>query len=388
MPWPELSQALHDRQADNLWRSRDTWQRESATEVSHNGEHYKVFCSNDYLGIANHPRLVEALGDSAQRSGVGSTASHLVNGHSREHTALEQELAAFTSRDRVLLFSTGYMANLAVLSTLMNKDDAVFHDRLNHASLLDGGRLSGARCQRYQHCNVGDLQRRLRRSLARRRLIVTDGVFSMDGDIAPLGDIFATAQQHAAVVMVDDAHGLGVLGNNGGGAVSVEGLGQAEIPVLVGTLGKAFGTFGAFVAGSDELIETLLQFARPYIYTTALPPALAAASREALRIVQDEAWRQQHLRSLVQFFQASCKRLSVPLLPSATPIQPIPLGDSARALQVSSQLRKRGILVTAIRPPTVPKGTARLRVTLSAEHCEQDIQQLVDATAEALRMSE
>jgi 8-amino-7-oxononanoate synthase len=284
------------------------------------------------------------------------------------------------------LFSTGYMANLGVVSALVGRGDLVFEDKLNHASLIDAGLLSGARLQRYLHADVDSLAGHLGKQSAqqpdRRTLIVTDGVFSMDGDLAPLPELAATAARHDAWLMVDDAHGLGVLGDKGQGTVSHYQLSNDEVPILMGTLGKAFGTFGAFVAGSEALIETLIQQARSYIYTTALPPAVAEATRASLALVQQESWRREKLATLIQRFRSGAAQLGLTLLDSGTPIQPLMVGDTGRAMRLSKALLTKGILVSAIRPPTVPDGSARLRITLSAQHDEVQVDQLLTALEE------
>jgi 8-amino-7-oxononanoate synthase len=340
-----------------------------------------AFCNNDYLGLANHPEVVAAWRDGAERWGVGGGASHLVIGHSAPHQALEEALAELTGRPRALLFSTGYMANLGAVTALVGAGDTVLQDRLNHASLLDAGLLSGARFKRYLHNDPASLAQRLDKAVGD-TLVVTDGVFSMDGDLADLPALAATARARGAWLMVDDAHGFGALGAQGGGIVEHFGLGLDEVPVLVGTLGKAFGTGGAFVAGSEELIETLVQFARPYIYTTSQPPALACATLKSLQLVRDEPWRREHLQALIGQFRRGAEALGLTLMDSFTPIQPILIGSAARALRLSQLLRERGLLVTAIRPPTVPAGSARLRVTLSAAHSAAQVQLLLQGLAE------
>jgi 8-amino-7-oxononanoate synthase len=329
--------------------------------------------------LANHSAVIDAYKEAVDEFGVGSGSAHLICGHNTQHHALEEELAAFTGRDRALLFSTGYMANLGAISALIQPGDAVFEDRLNHASLLDGGLLSRARFKRYHHNDIYSLQVALQQSTAGKKLIATDGVFSMDGDLAILPALVKVAQQHQAGLLVDDAHGIGVLGKSGGGITQLYGFGQHEVPVLVGTLGKAFGTFGAFVAGSEQLIEKLIQQARTYIYTTALPPAIAAATRTSLRIIQTESWRREKLQALLQRFRSGAKQLGLRLMDSETPIQPVLVGDSRDALVLSRQLFEQGIWVVAIRPPTVPVGSARLRITFSAMHEPQHIDQLLDA---------
>lgn len=346
------------------------------------------FCGNDYLGLARDPRLTAALTSAAGHWGVGSGASHLVTGHTGEHQQLEAELAAYTGREAALLFSTGYMANVGVISALCGRGDTVLQDRLNHASLIDGARLCGARLLRYRHNQVADAARLLPEPAAAESavatLVATDGVFSMDGDLAPVAELAQLAQQREAWLLVDDAHGLGVLGAHGGGVLELAGLTAQQVPLLVGTLGKALGTFGAFVAGERDLIDYILQRARSYIYTTALPPAVAAATRVALTLLRDEPWRRTRLAELIARFRAAVQREGLPLAESQTPIQPIVLGDTALALAASEALLRRGYWVTAIRAPTVPAGTERLRVTLSAAHDEAQIDGLVAALAESL----
>jgi 8-amino-7-oxononanoate synthase len=345
------------------------------------GRELLAFCSNDYLGLADHPRVVDAFVAAAREWGVGSGASHLVSGHCREHHLLEQELAAFTLRPRALLFSTGYMANLAVVTTLVGRGDRVVQDRLNHASLLDAGVASGARFHRFRHAEVGALRSRLTRAGTGRTLVVTDGVFSMDGDVAPLRELADACRASNAWLFVDDAHGLGVLGESGRGSLEAAGLGIAEVPILMGTLGKALGTFGAFVAGSEELIETLLQKARTYIYTTALPPAVAAATRAALKVLQQEPWRRERVLGHVARFRREAASLGLRLPATETPIQPVILGSEDAAMAASDSLRRRGLWVPAIRPPTVPQGSSRLRITFSAAHDDDDIERLLEGLA-------
>lgn len=379
-----LSFALTERRAAKLYRSRRVLDSPQAPNVVVDGKKYIAFCSNDYLGLANHPQVISAFQSAANSFGVGSGASHLVAGHSSEHHALEEELAAFTGRERALLFSTGYMANMGAITALVGQGDAVFEDRLNHASLLDGGLLSGARFQRFLHNDVENLQTRLNKSDGERKLIVVDGVFSMDGDCAPLTELAALAQKNNAWLMVDDAHGFGCLGKNGGGSAEHFGLTQNELPILMGTLGKAFGTFGAFIAGSETLIETLIQFSRSYIYTTAMPPAVAAATRVSLRLLQTENWRREHLQHLIAHFRVGAQKLGLQLLDSFSPIQPIIIGDEARTLAIAEKLAERGILIIAIRPPTVAPGSSRLRITFSAEHSIEQVDQLLNALGDIL----
>lgn len=380
MPF-DLSARLAERRAAHLYRQRPLLETPQGPEVLVDGQRLLAFCSNDYLGLANHPEVIAAMQQGAAKWGVGGGASHLVLGHSTPHHALEEALAEFTGRPRALLFSTGYMANLAAVTALVGQGDTVLEDRINHASLLDAGLLSGARFSRYLHNDAVSLANRMEKATGN-TLVVTDGVFSMDGDLADLPALCAAAKQKDAWVLVDDAHGFGPLGATGGGIVEHFGLGVEDVQVLVGTLGKAFGTAGAFVAGSEELIETLIQFARPYIYTTSQPPAVACATLKSLELLRTENWRREHLNKLIARFREGAAAIGLTLMDSATPIQPVLIGDSARALRLSALLRARGLLVTAIRPPTVPAGSARLRVTLSAAHSEAQLELLLQALAE------
>ena len=382
-----LNDDLSDRRRQHLYRSRLVVDSPQGPEIDLAGNRYLNFCSNDYLGLANHPLLISAFQKAAQQFGVGSGASHLVNGHSQYHHQLEEALAEFTGRPRALLFSTGYMANLGAVNALLGKRDGVFEDRLNHASLLDAGILSGARFQRYRHRDSDDLELRLAQTNTGKRLIVTDGVFSMDGDLAPLDRLVQVARRQNAWLMVDDAHGFGCIGDTGRGSTEVFKLTAADVPVLVGTLGKGFGTAGAFVAGSETVIETLIQRARTYIYTTAMPPAVAAATLVSLELVQKERWRREHLQQLITMFRQRARGMGLSLMDSQTPIQPMLTGSAEEALRISDGLKQRGILVTAIRPPTVPKGTARLRVTFSAAHSKSQVEQLLQALEQVVKPS-
>lgn len=377
----DLSARLSARRADNLYRQRPLLQSPQGPEVVVDGKPLLAFCNNDYLGLANHPEIIAAWQAGADKWGVGGGSSHLVIGHSSPHHELEEALAELTGRPRALLFSNGYMANLGAVTALVGQGDTVLEDRLNHASLLDAGLLSGARFSRYLHNDAQSLSSRLEKAVGD-TLVVTDGVFSMDGDIADLPTLAQTAKAKGAWLMVDDAHGFGPLGANGGGIVEHFGLGINEVPVLIGTLGKAFGTSGAFVAGSDELIETMIQFARPYIYTTSQPPALACATLKSLELLRTEHWRREHLTQLIAQFRAGAEQIGLTLMDSFTPIQPILIGNAGQAVRLSQMLREHGLLVTAIRPPTVPAGSARLRVTLSAAHSAAQVQLLLNALAQ------
>jgi len=374
-----LQQALQQLQQDGLYRSRRILESPQGPEITIDGRKCLNFCSNDYLGLAAHAEVQRAFIKGVQTWGCGSGAAHLVNGHSRAHHALEEELAAFTGYPRALLFSTGYMANLGIAQALLERGDGVFEDRLNHASLLDAGLLSGARLQRYRHGDTNDLQDKLAARDRGEKLVMSDGVFSMDGDLAPATELAQICQQHGAWLMLDDAHGLGVLGERGAGCVEHFGLSNQQVPILMGTLGKALGTAGAFVAASEELIEYLIQKARSYIYTTASPPAVAEATRVSLQLVQREGWRRQTLQQLIRQFRSGAEQLGLQLMPSSTPIQPILVGETEAAIALSRQLLEQGILITPIRPPTVPRGTARLRLTLSAAHSPAHIERLLGA---------
>lgn len=395
MAFDHLCASLAKRKAESLFRQRRQLQSAQGARVVVDNRDLIAFCSNDYLGLANDPRIKAALVTAVESCGVGSGASHLVSGHHEQHHMLELELAEFFEVERVLCFSSGYMANLGTINALLGKRDQVFEDRLNHASLLDAGLLCGAKFHRYLHADVDSLRHKMARSYSEssgrlnensehmsekgERLVVTDGVFSMDGDVAPLDQLALVCKENDAWLMVDDAHGVGVLGKNGRGAVNAFGLDSKNVQLQMGTLGKAFGTVGAFVAGDEDTIETLIQFARSYIYTTAMPPALAAATRESLRIVAAEDWRRQHLNELISLFRSQCQALGFKLMNSSTPIQPILIGDADLAMRWSDHLLGQGMLVTAIRPPTVPQGTSRLRVTLTASHTMSDVQLLLDA---------
>jgi 8-amino-7-oxononanoate synthase len=379
-----LEAALAQLDAAQLRRERATVESPAAAGerlLTAGGRRLVDFSSNDYLGLARHPALAAAMSACAARCGAGSGASHLVTGHGSEHARLEEELAAFTGRERSLLFSSGYMANLAVMAAFAGRGEQVLLDRLSHASLIDGARLSGARLRRYAHADADAATRLLERAAGDTALLATDGVFSMDGDLAPLPQLARAARAADAWLAVDDAHGLGVVGASGRGVLEHFGLGCAEVPILVGTLGKACGSFGAFVAGTADLIEYLIQRARTYIYTTALPQPVAAATRAALALLEAEPWRRERLHALIARFRRQALAAGVPLGASVTPIQPIVLGSAARALEAQRQLAAAGLWVVAIRPPTVPIGSARLRVTLSAAHTAAQIDTLVTQLA-------
>jgi len=376
-----LAGQLAELERRGLRRRRLVRESPQGPRIVVDGQEVLAFCSNDYLGLANHPRIVEAAIDAASRHGVGEGASHLLSGHSVVHERLEAKLAEFMQMPRALLFSTGYQANIGAVTALAGPEDAIFSDALNHASLIDGARLSRARVVRYPHADPVFLSGALAESDAKAKLVVTDGVFSMDGDIAPLPAMLDLCERHDAWLLVDDAHGFGVMGLEGRGTPAHFGLSSPRI-VYVGTLGKAAGVAGAFVAGAAEMVETLLQRARTYIYTTAAPAMLAAAVEASLRLIREDEWRRERLRKLIAVLRRELQESESALGPSETPIQPLVLGGNSAAVRASAALRERGILVPAIRPPTVPEGTARLRISLSAAHDERDVLRLAAALLE------
>ncbi|MBX3661434.1 MAG: 8-amino-7-oxononanoate synthase [Burkholderiales bacterium] len=378
----ELAAELAARDGEGLRRRRRLLESPQRAHVRVDGRDYLAFCSNDYLGLASDPRIVAAAKEGAELHGVGAGASHLILGHAAAHHELELALAAFTGLPRALLFSTGYMANIGVVSALAGRGDAVFSDRLNHASLNDAALLSRAAFRRFPHNDLAALERQLINTPARRRLVIVDAVFSMDGDIAPVPELLGICARHDACLLIDDAHGFGVLGKRGRGTAAHFGI-RSDHLIYMATLGKAAGVAGAFVAGSEVLVESLVQQARSYIYTTATPPLLAHALLESLRIIGEEQWRRDRLHQLVSRLKQGLRDSPWRLLPSDTPIQPLLVGGNAEALALSARLAEQGLLVPAIRPPTVPQGTARLRISLSADHEAGDVDRLVDALRQA-----
>jgi 8-amino-7-oxononanoate synthase len=340
------------------------------------------FCSNDYLGLANHPELVAAVKRGVDQFGVGAGASQLICGYTSAHKKLEEALAEFTGRQKAIVFSSGYLANLAVVTTLLDRSGTVLGDKLNHASMIDAARLSRASFKRYRHRDVTSLQNLLRAAGKGKKLVMTDGVFSMDGDIAPLPEIVQACSAMNAWLVIDDAHGFGVLGDHGGGTVRHFGLTATEVPVLMATFGKALGTAGAFIAADEDVIEQFIQSARTFVYSTALPPSLALATARALQLVQEEKWRRDHLQSLIHRFRQGATQLDLPVMNSETAIQPLLAGSAGKAVETSRQLLEKGIYVAAIRPPTVPQGSSRLRITLTAAHSAAQIDQLLDAISD------
>jgi 8-amino-7-oxononanoate synthase len=381
LPFSQLQTELNERDEQGLLRRRRTLACPQGVRITVEGKPYLSFCSNDYLGLANHPKLLEALNQGAQQFGVGSGASHLVSGHFAAHQQLEQALAEFVGKPAALSFSTGYMANLGVVQALVGRGDSVFADKLNHASLNDAMLLSRAEVKRYRHNDIVHLSDLLAQTKSGRKLIITDAVFSMDGDLALVAELLDLCEQHDAWLLLDDAHGFGVLGEHGRGVMSHIRLDSPRM-IYMATLGKAAGVSGAFVAAEQVVIDTLLQAARSYIYTTASPPALSVALMTSLQLIRDEEWRREHLQQLIVHLREGLRGLPWTLMASATAIQPLIVGSNEAALALSERLRIRGIWVPAIRPPTVPQGTARLRISLSAAHETRDVTELIKALHE------
>ncbi|MBN8801808.1 MAG: 8-amino-7-oxononanoate synthase [Lysobacteraceae bacterium SCN 69-123] len=388
MARPDLLARLQDqrklRQAQGRIRVRRSVGRRDGVRLEVGGKWLTGFCSNDYLGLSQQFEVVAALQDAAGREGAGSTASHLVCGHHVLHEQLEHEMADWLGYPRALLFDSGFMANLAVQQALLSEEsDVCVQDRLNHASLLDATRLAGCRLRRYPHLDSEGAMRQLKNAADGAAMLATDGVFSMDGDVAPLRSLSLVARMQEALFYVDDAHGIGVVGEHGRGCVADAGLGVNEVPLQLATLGKALGGHGAVVLGEDSLIQHLAETARPYIYTTALPPAQAAASLAAVKLARRDHWRREKLAELIATFRDGARRNGLELMPSETPIQPLLCGDEATVMALAAALEQSGFMVGAIRPPTVPEGRARLRITLSALHTIEQVQTLVEATARA-----
>jgi 8-amino-7-oxononanoate synthase len=381
MPFQKLKLELDERAAKGLQRYRRVLESPQGVHITVEGKPYLSFCSNDYLGLANHPQLIAALQSGAEQYGVGSGASHLVSGHFVAHQQLENLLAEFVHKPAALLFSTGYLANLGTVQALVGRGDTIFADKLNHASLNDAMLLSRAEIKRYRHNDVAQLEQMLAGNHAGRKLVITDAVFSMDGDLAPLPEILALCERYEAWLLIDDAHGFGVLGRSGQGSLAHFNLTSPRV-IYMATLGKAAGVAGAFVAAEQVVIETLVQSARSYIYTTASPPALASALQASLTLLSTEEWRREHLRYMISQLREGLAGLPWKLMLSDTPIQPLLVGSNEDAVALAEALRARGIWVPAIRPPTVPQGTARLRITLSAAHSEENVVQLIGALHE------
>jgi 8-amino-7-oxononanoate synthase len=377
-----FTRSLEEKKQANLWRTRlQLDERQHATWLT-NDHYYLSFINNDYLGLATHPAVISALHEGAAQYGAGSSASPLLGGYHKPHQQLEQALADFTGFERALLFSSGYLANLAVITTLIHKKDIIFEHRLNHASLIDAARFSGASIKRFTH--LEQLQQQLSQTTIEKKWIVTDAVFSMDGTIAPLPELIALAKNYEAKIIIDDAHGIGVLGKQGRGTLEHHQQKSDDITMLMASFGKGFGGQGAFVAGNDLLIEYLLQFARGYIYSTALSPALAEANRVSLNLIKHESWRRQHLQNLINTFSSHANQLGLEFAKSATPIQILILRDTTKTLKIAEALKQKGMLVGAIRPPTVAPNSARLRINLSVHHNEQDVLHLLNTLSALL----
>ena len=384
----DIGHSLELLRDTNMYRRRRVVESPMGREIVVDSRRLLNFCSNDYLSLASDPRVVSAFREAASKWGVGSGASHLICGHTAVHEELEEHLAEFVQRPRALVYASGYAANVGVINALLTEGDHVFEDRLNHASLLDGGWISRAQFHWYTHSDINSLQSQIlgESSSQSRNLIVSDGTFSMDGDFCLLEDLIELSSRHSTWLMIDDAHSMGVTGIDGVGTVDPRKYTSDSVHVLVGTFGKAFGTAGAFVAGSDDLIETMIQRSRNYIFTTAMPSAIAAATLCSLQIVQHEEWRRDRLRELVVRFRNGAEQLGLQLMPSTSPIQPLIVGLPEETLRISSSLEENGCLVTAIRPPTVPEGTSRLRITLTAGHTVNDIDKLLTALEQTVRL--
>jgi len=379
-----LQRELDQRKADGLLRQRRLLDSPQAEHIVANQQPYLSFCSNDYLGLANHSELIATMQKAAGDSGVGSGASGLITGHHRYHDDLEKQLAAFVELPAALLFSTGYMANIGVLGALTGRGDAIFADKLNHACLNDGGYFSHAEFQRYPHNDVAALEKLLQASTAKHKLIAADAVFSMDGDIAPIPEYLALCEKYDAYLYLDDAHGFGVLGEHGKGSLSHFKIKSPRI-IMMATLGKAAGVAGAFVAGEQVVIDYLIQKAKSYVYSTPAPPALSATLSASVKLIEQGDHLRANLQDLIEYLKANLKLNKWHLMDSDTTIQPLVVGDNLEALALSEYLQTCGILVPAIRPPTVPVGTARLRISLSAAHTLDDMKKLIATIHQAER---
>ncbi|HSR02273.1 MAG TPA: 8-amino-7-oxononanoate synthase [Methylophilaceae bacterium] len=377
-----LQTALERRKSEGLLRQRRLLDSPQAETILTNNKKYLSFCSNDYLGLANHPDLIRTMQSAADEAGVGSGASNLITGHHRYHDILEKQLAAFVQMPAALLFSTGYMANIGVLGALAGRGDAIFADKLNHACLNDGSYYSMAELHRFTHNDVQALEKLLEASQAKRKIVAVDAVFSMDGDIAPLKEYLDLCDQYDAYLYVDDAHGFGVLGEHGQGTLNHLQLSSPRITMMA-TLGKAAGVAGAFVAGEKVVIDYLIQTAKSYVYSTPAPPALSATLSKSVQLIEQGDALRIHLQQLIKTLKTHLKLTQWQLMPSDTAVQPLLVGSNHDALTLSEYLQAKGILVPAIRPPTVPKNTARLRISLSAAHKEVDVIQLAHAINQA-----
>jgi len=384
-PFPEFSANVESLRHQGLYRKERLVNARSGAEIEIDGTRLINFCSNDYLGLASHPKIIRAMQTAADKFGTGSSASALVSGKSALHEKLEEHIAVCTGRDRALVLSCGYMANLALFSGLISsRGQAIFADRLCHASMIDGAMASVARTRRYKHASVASLENMLNESNSNSKLVLTESVFSMNGDIAPLPVLVNSCRRHDALLVVDDAHGFGVIGKNGLGGMDHFSLGQSDVPLMMATFGKAMGGYGAFVAGPEALIETFVQRARPYIYSTALPVPVVAAALASLQVQAEEPGRRIYLHELILQFRTGVSQLGIETMPSITPIQPVIIGSANKAISASKFLESKGIYVSAIRPPTVPENSSRLRITLSAAHSRDQVNYLLDSLYECL----
>ena len=389
MPWrKQLEQNLADRKAQNLWRERRQVTSAPGRQVSIDGQSFLNFCGNNYLSLSDHPDLIAAATAATKQFGVGTTGSHLIVGHTEIHHRLEEKLASFLGAEKALIFSTGYMANLAIPATFLGRNDLIIQDRLNHASIIDAAQMCRAKLRRYSHVAVGDAKQLLSQSAPhQRKMLITDGVFSMDGNLAPLKQLHQSCLTYESVMVVDDAHGFGVVGERGRGSLSHFQLQPTGNVLMLGTLSKAVGSFGAFVAGDSVYIDTLLQHARSFIYTTALPCSATAAAIKAIELLETESWRQEKLIENIALFRDLARAAGIPFTDTTTPIQPVIVGKNESALQIADHLKQSGVLAIAIRPPTVPVDQSRIRITLMTDHTETDIRYLVEKLSTAIMLT-
>lgn len=379
-----LAKKQQTRISKHLSRQREEISLSSGAYIYKKDREFLSFSTNNYLGLAQHPNVIAACQHAVKKYGVGSGSAYHLSGYHYLHRELEEKLAAFLHYPKVLLFSNGYMANFGTIPALATKDNIIFCDKLNHASLIDGCLASKAKVYRYPHCNLASVERHFQCNQNKQAFVITEGLFGMEGTLAPLPALSAIAKDKQAFFMVDDAHGIGVMGKEGKGSLEHYGLGQNNVPLLMGTLGKAFGSYGAFIASDDLIIESVLQSARTYLYTTALPPALAATALASLQLMQEEAWRRDHLFSLINYLRKGLEQLKLPLSACITPIQPIVIGDNAKTLKIAHILEQHAIDIKAIRPPTVPAGCSRLRISLTANHTQQQLDYLLEVLAHAI----
>jgi len=379
-----IIQRIKYQQTQGLYRQRKIIDSAQSVRVQFEGKDFLNFSSNDYLGLANHPKLKEAFKKGIDLYGCGSGASHLMSGHTQAHHEFEEHMAEFLGVEAVLLYSSGYMANLGVMNSILTKSDTIFQDKLNHASLIDAGLSAQANMKRYSHLDYQHLKTLIDKTQSGYRFCVTDAVFSMDGDCADLTTLTKLARKYQSILMIDDAHGFGVLGEKGKGLPELQNIQHKAIDCYMATCGKAMGVAGAFIAGSNDFIDALIQFSRTYTYTTAMPAAQAVALSESLTLIKEESWRRKHLQELITYFKQCAEQINLKLMPSDTAIQPILIGDTNQAVHLAEDLYQKGVLVTAVRPPTVPKNTSRIRITLSTEHKKSHIDYLFECLMKSL----